>query len=74
MTIKRKANAVPVWGVLSLLLISVSVAKNQTPAAPHLEIGQPFPELSFPQLGKPGLARMSALRGKKTILFVFASW
>ncbi len=39
-----------------------------------LEVGQPFPVLSLPRLdtGQPG--SISAFRGKRIILHLFASW
>ncbi len=38
------------------------------------EVGQPFPELSFPSLDSGRRASLADFRGKKMLLHIFASW
>jgi len=57
-----------VWGS------SMALAQVDNAMAPRIQVGKPFPDLSFPSLIDGKLTSVSAFRGKKTILHVFASW
>ena len=62
----------PMTGLFGFLLASNSF--SAPPAAASIEAGKPFPSLTLPSM--EGGARMSVdqFRGKKLLLFVYASW
>jgi len=64
---------------LSLLAIAIPEGLPGQPVTPMqspdwLEVGQPFPDFPLPRLDDGEPSSISAFRGKKTILHLFASW
>lgn len=60
---------------LALPLTATTFAEaSDAPPPPRIQVGQPFPDLRFPALADGKLTSISAFRGKKTIVHIFASW
>ncbi len=55
-------------------LLGCGLAAAQPARSGHLVTGRAFPHLSFPDLQTGELRSLSAWRGKRVVLHVFASW
>ncbi len=60
--------------LLSCTLVPTVLAQTSDSRIPQIEVGEEFPGLFFPSMKDGKLTSMSAFRGKKTIVHVFASW
>jgi hypothetical protein len=64
---------------VSLLTIAIPEDLPASPVPPRqgpswLEVGEAFPDFPLPRLDDGTPSSISAFRGKKTILHLFASW
>jgi hypothetical protein len=57
----------------AVLVAATAVATAQTPLG-RIEIGQAFPDETFPRLKDGRPASLSDYRGQRVLLLVFASW
>ena len=69
----------PVTGLVLIFLLAVCQAASSLPAQEPQAVrpptqGEPFPLLAFPVLGENRLATLAEYRGKKILLYQFASW
>ena len=56
---------------VSALLLAAAPASN---AQGRFQVGEPFPNISFPSLEDGKAASIADYRGQKVLLHIFASW
>ena len=53
---------------------SLALAASAAHAQPAIEVGSPFPEIVLPSLEDGSPTSITAYRGRKVVLHIFASW
>jgi len=78
MPLRRYHDGMREFVLAAVMLITFGCGSSADQAAAPvdvaIEVGKPFPDLVLPALDGGGPASIADLRGKKTLLHVFASW
>ena len=59
---------------MRLISIIVACLAAALPARAQFAVGEPFPEIVLPSVADGSPMSLSAFRGRKVVLHVFASW
>ena len=57
-----------------IMAASLALAASAVHAQPKIEVGSPFPDIALPSLEDGSPTSITAYRGQKVVLHIFASW